>query len=182
MRSAWTRISSLCRSTARSWCSRPASRRTAPSSRATRVIYIDGGAYADASALVTDKVGYRLPGPYRWTALRTRAYAVRTTTVPAGSFRGFGGTQANFASESQIDMIARRIGLDPLQVRLKNMLRPGERYLGRDAAIDSDFAQGLKVAAERIGYGKAARRVGAASASRSASRTAAARRAPRARP
>ena len=71
---------------------------------------MDGGAYSDASALVTDKAGYRLPGPYRWTALRTRAYAVRTTSVPAGSFRGFGGTQANFASESQIDMIARRIG------------------------------------------------------------------------
>ncbi len=121
-------------------------------------IYLDGGAYADASALVTDKAGYRLPGPYRWTALRTRAYAVRTTTVPSGSFRGFGGTQANFASESQIDMIARRLGLDPLEVRLKNFLRPGERYLGRDAPIDSDFAQGLKKAAECIGYEKPRRR------------------------
>ena len=83
---------------------------------------------------------------------------MRTTTVPSGSFRGFGGTQANFASESQIDMIARRLGLDPLEVRLKNMLRPGERYLGRDAPIDSDFAQGLKNAAECIGYGKPRRR------------------------
>jgi CO/xanthine dehydrogenase Mo-binding subunit len=117
-------------------------------------LYMDGGAYADASALVTDKAGYRLPGPYRWTALRTRAYAVRTSTVPSGSFRGFGGTQANFASESQIDMIARRIGIDPLHMRLKNLLRPGERYLGRDAPIDSDFALGLKNAADRIGYAK----------------------------
>ena len=104
-------------------------------------IYMDGGAYSDASALVTDKAGYRLPGPYRWTALRTRAFAVRTTSVPAGSFRGFGGTQANFASESQIDMIARRIGLDPLAIRLKNMSASGRRYLGRDSPIDSDFAR-----------------------------------------
>jgi CO/xanthine dehydrogenase Mo-binding subunit len=118
-------------------------------------IYMDGGAYSDASAIVTDKAGYRLPGPYRWTALRTRAYAVRTTTVPAGSFRGFGGTQANFASESQIDMIARRIGLDPLDVRIRNMLRPGEFYLDRDTPIDSDFALGLRKAADRIGYGQA---------------------------
>jgi CO/xanthine dehydrogenase Mo-binding subunit len=117
-------------------------------------IYMDGGAYSDASALVTDKAGYRLPGPYRWAALRTRAFAVRTTSVPAGSFRGFGGTQANFASESQIDMIARRSGLDPLAIRLKNMLRPGEKYLGRDTPIDSDFALGLGKAAEIIGYGK----------------------------
>jgi CO/xanthine dehydrogenase Mo-binding subunit len=117
-------------------------------------IYLDSGAYADASALVTDKAGYRLPGPYRWAALRTRAYAVRTTTVPSGSFRGFGSPQANFASESQIDMIARRLGLDPLELRLKNLLGPGDRYLGRDAPIDSDFAQGLKKAAQCIHYGK----------------------------
>jgi len=117
-------------------------------------IYLDAGAYADASALVTDKAGYRLPGPYRWTALRTRAYAVRTTTVPSGSFRGFGSPQANFASESQIDMIARRLGLDPFEIRLRNLLRPGERYLGRDAPIDSDFAQGLKKAAQCINYAK----------------------------
>jgi len=121
-------------------------------------IYMDGGAYSDASALVTDKAGYRLPGPYHWTALRTRAYSVRTTTVPAGSFRGFGGTQANYASESQIDMIARRLGLEPLEIRIKNMLRPGEPYLGRDTAIDSDFALGLRKVADRIGYNKKRRR------------------------
>ncbi|MGV3635459.1 MAG: xanthine dehydrogenase family protein molybdopterin-binding subunit [Pseudorhodoplanes sp.] len=115
-------------------------------------IYMDGGAYSDASALITDKAGYRLPGPYRWNALRTRAYAVRTTSVPAGSFRGFGGTQANFASESQIDMIARRIGVDPLQMRLKNLLDPGEKYLGRDTPIDSDFAAGLSRVATEVGY------------------------------
>jgi len=58
------------------------------------------------------KTGYRITGPYRWDAVATRAYAVRTSSVPAGSFRGFGGTQASFASESQIDMIARRLGID----------------------------------------------------------------------
>ncbi len=117
-------------------------------------IYMDGGAYSDASALITDKAGYRLPGPYRWPALRTRAYAVRTTSVPAGSFRGFGGTQANFANESQIDMIARRIGLDPLAMRLKNVLGLGEKYLGRDTPIDSDFAMGLTNVATEVGYGR----------------------------
>src|SRR5258707_5334521 len=52
-------------------------------------------------------------------------------------------------------MIARRIGLDPLDVRIRNMLRPGEFYLDRDTAIDSDFALGLRKAADRIGYGQA---------------------------
>lgn len=115
-------------------------------------VYMDGGAYSDASALVTDKTGYRLPGPYKWTALRTRAFAVRTSTIPAGSFRGFGGTQANYAHESQLDMIARRIGIDPLEFRLNNLLKPGEPYLKADTPIDSDFAAGLRTAASRIGY------------------------------
>ena len=55
-------------------------------------IQLDGGAYSDASALTVVKTGYRITGPYRWHAVATRAYAVRTNTVPAGSFRGFGGT------------------------------------------------------------------------------------------
>ena len=129
---------------ARCWCSRPASRPTDRFVARDAHIYLDGGAYSDASALVTDKAGYRLPGPYRWTALRTRAFAVRTTTVPAGSFRGFGGTQANFASESQIDMIARRLGLDPLDVRLKNMLRPGETISRTRRADRQRFCAGAQ--------------------------------------
>jgi aerobic-type carbon monoxide dehydrogenase small subunit (CoxS/CutS family) len=89
-------------------------------------IVLDGGAYADASPLVADKVGYRIGGPYRWGALDSRAIAVRTNTVPAGSYRGFGGTQASWASESQVDMIARRLGIDPLEIRRCNLLQPGE--------------------------------------------------------
>lgn len=116
-------------------------------------ILLDGGAYADASALVADKVGYRIGGPYRWQALDSRSRVVRTNTVPAGSFRGFGGTQASWASESQIDMIARRIGLDPKAIRLRNLLRPGEPYRPGDSAIDCDLAEGLEVVAHRIGWG-----------------------------
>jgi CO/xanthine dehydrogenase Mo-binding subunit len=89
-------------------------------------IQLDGGAYSDASALAVVKVGYRITGPYRWGAVATRAYAVRMNTVPAGSFRGFGGTQASFASESQIDMIARRLGIDPYDFRWRNLLAVGE--------------------------------------------------------
>ena len=88
------------------------------------------------------KTGYRITGPYRWDAVATRAYAVRTNTVPAGSFRGFGGTQASFASESQIDMIARRLGQDPYALRMKNLLAVGEPYMG-DTGMDSDLREGL---------------------------------------
>src|SRR6202045_4858681 len=115
-------------------------------------IQLDGGAYSDASALTVVKTGYRITGPYRWDAVATRAYAVRTNTVPAGSFRGFGGTQASFASESQIDMIARRLGIDPHDFRCKNLLAPGEPFRPGDRGIDSDLAKGLDEVVERIGY------------------------------
>jgi len=91
-------------------------------------IQLDAGAYSDVSAMTVVKTGYRITGPYRWVAVATRACAVRTNSVPAGSFRGFGGTQASFASESQIDMIARRLGIEPYEFRRKNLLAVGEPF------------------------------------------------------
>jgi CO/xanthine dehydrogenase Mo-binding subunit len=115
-------------------------------------IQLDGGAYSDASAMTALKAGYRITGPYRWRAVATRAYAVRTTSVPAGSFRGFGGTQASFASESQIDMIARRLGLDPYEFRRRNLLMVGEPFQPNDSGMDSDLMAGLDTVAARLGY------------------------------
>jgi CO/xanthine dehydrogenase Mo-binding subunit len=100
----------------------------------------------------TIKTGYRITGPYRWEAVATRACAVRTTLVPAGSFRGFGGTQASFASESQIDMIARRLGIDPYEFRRRNLLRRDEPFQPGDSPIDSDVPAVLEDVAQRIGY------------------------------
>jgi CO/xanthine dehydrogenase Mo-binding subunit len=117
-------------------------------------IKLDGGAYSDASVSTTIKTGYRIPGPYRWHAIDTRACSVRTTKVPGGSFRGFGGTQASFASESQIDLIARRLGLDPYDLRRRNLLALGDEYAPGDSAMDSDLAKGLDEVAQRLGYAK----------------------------
>ena len=115
-------------------------------------IQLDAGAYSDASAMTVVKAGYRITGPYRWMAVATCAYAVRTNSVPAGSFRGFGGTQASFASESQIDMIARRLGIDPYEFRRKNLLSVGEPFQPGDSGIDSDLLAGLDTVVDRLGY------------------------------
>jgi CO/xanthine dehydrogenase Mo-binding subunit len=117
-------------------------------------ILLDGGAYSDASTLVALKCAFRMGGSYRWRAIDAKAKVVRTTTVPSGSFRGFGGTQGTFASERQIDMIARRIGDDPLTFRERNLLKPGEPYAPTDSGVDSDLVAGLEEAAERVGYRK----------------------------
>ena len=115
-------------------------------------IDLNGGAYADASPMLAIKVGYRVPGPYRWTAVRSRVRCVRTSNVPAGSYRGFGGTQASWASDSQIDMIARRLGLDPLDVRMRNLIDLGEPYMPGEDGFDSDLRAGLTAVADRLDY------------------------------
>ena len=113
-------------------------------------IVLDGGAYSDASVTVAIKAGFRIGGPYRWAAMDARARIVRTTCVPGGSFRGFGGTQTSWASERQIDMIARRRGLDPLEFRMRNFLGPMEPYAPGDSGMDSDLRAGMTEVAERL--------------------------------
>ncbi|WP_419923114.1 xanthine dehydrogenase family protein molybdopterin-binding subunit [Candidatus Poriferisodalis sp.] len=118
-------------------------------------VLLDAGAYADASPLVAEKAGYRVAGPYRWQHIRTVTDAVLTNTTPAGPFRGFGGPQANFACESQIDMIAERLGIDPVELRRRNLIGLGEAYVPGESAMDSDLAEGLELVADRIGMDQA---------------------------
>ena len=115
-------------------------------------ILLDAGAYSDASPLVSKKAGYRIPGPYRWQYINTRCLCVMTNTAPAGPFRGFGGTQATWASESQLDMIARRLGLDPYDMRVMNLLTLGEPFQPGESGIDSDMKVGLDLVCDQIGY------------------------------
>lgn len=115
-------------------------------------ILLDAGAYSDASPLVAEKAGYRVPGPYRWKHVDTRCACVMTNTAPAGPFRGFGGTQATWASESQVDMIARRLGLDPYAMRVKNLLSLNQPFMPGESGVDSDMKEGLDLVCAAIGY------------------------------
>ncbi len=118
------------------------------------VIYMETGAYADAGPRVTQKAGYRCFGPYRVPHMKTDAYTVYTNTVPAGAYRGFGTLQVTWAYESHMDIIAEKIGIDPLEFRLKNLLKKGELYTPGDTPVDCDLKEGLLQAAEAIGWGK----------------------------
>jgi CO/xanthine dehydrogenase Mo-binding subunit len=118
------------------------------------LIHMETGAYADAGPRVTQKAGYRCFGPYRIPHIRTDAYTVYTNTVPAGAYRGFGTLQVTWAYESQMDIIAAKLGLDPLEFRLNNLLKKGELYTPGDTPVDCDLAEGLVRAAKEIGWGK----------------------------
>lgn len=86
---------------------------------------IDGGAYVTLSPVVLSRGAIHLSGPYAWPSVSIRARAVRTNEPPAGAFRGFGAPQALFAIEAHVDEVAARLGLDPLEVRRRNLLTMG---------------------------------------------------------
>jgi CO/xanthine dehydrogenase Mo-binding subunit len=93
-------------------------------------IYLNTGAYADEGPFVNAiAVGFSR-GPYRLPNIKTESWCVYTNHLKAGGMRGFGVPQANYASELQIDAIAGKLGLDPIEVRLKNALVSGDKFLG----------------------------------------------------
>lgn len=117
-------------------------------------VNLDGGAYADASPSVAMRIGTRFAGPYRWRAMQATVKVVRTTSIPAGSFRGFGAAHVTWASESQIDMMARKLGHDPSTFRQRNLVSLGGVGVPGDSPMDSDLLSGLRAVADRIAYDK----------------------------
>ncbi len=118
-------------------------------------VELDTGAYADNGPLVCQRAGDRVPGPYHFPHLRVDSYAVYTNTTPAGSFRSIGAPQAAWASESQVDMIAAALGLDPLAIRLQNLVAKGQVVRRGMRPLDGDPTEGMQRAAEAIGWGAA---------------------------
>ena len=117
-------------------------------------IYINGGAYSNSGVSLTAKSGYRAHGPYRIPHVLTDAYYVYTNTVPGGAFRGFGAPQVIYAYDSHLDMVAHRLKMDPLDLRLKNILGKGDEYSPGNTPIDCDLKAGLRKVADLIDWGK----------------------------
>src|SRR2546422_5652748 len=89
-------------------------------------IWFDTGAFAGSGPGVASVATLVLAGPYKIPNLRLEGFAVYTNKTNCGSFRAPSGPQANFAVESQMDIIADALGLDPLELRLKNIVREGD--------------------------------------------------------
>jgi CO/xanthine dehydrogenase Mo-binding subunit len=111
------------------------------------------GAYVDIADRVVSKGSYVAAGPYRMSAARIVARGVLSHTVPSTAFRGFGNPQVNWAVESNLDEGARRLGIDRLEIRLRNLARKGEAFIPWDTPADGDWAQSVRRAAELIGWG-----------------------------
>jgi xanthine dehydrogenase D subunit len=90
-------------------------------------LVLDGGAYEETSGAVVANAAYFAVGPYRCPSVKVDAVAVRTNNPPAGAMRGFGANQVCFAYEAQMDRLAAALGLDPIDLRLRNALGHGDR-------------------------------------------------------
>ncbi len=111
------------------------------------------GAYADIADRAASKGSHISCGPYRVPAARIMGRSILSHTPPATAFRGFGAPQPNWAVESNMDDAARILGLDPVELRLRNLARRGETFIPGDTPVDGDWEQTIRRAAELIGWG-----------------------------
>ena len=89
-------------------------------------ITLDGGAYEGLSSVVLQRAMFAASGVYRVNDVQVKGRVLRTNTVPTGAFRGFGGPQAIFAIEMHMHSIAEKLGEDPLEFKLRHLLRQGD--------------------------------------------------------
>lgn len=113
----------------------------------------DTGAYADCGPSVCTKGGYAAIGPYRIPNVTVDSRCVYTNHPPAGAFRGYAATQGVWASERMTDLMANRLQMDPLELRLQNLLRDGDRFATGEILQDVRFADCLRAAAEMVEWG-----------------------------
>jgi xanthine dehydrogenase D subunit len=99
-------------------------------------LLLDGGPYELTSAAVVANSAYFSVGPYRCDRVEVDAWALRTNSPLAGAMRGFGANQPCFAAESQMDRLAAELGIDPVELRLRNALQPGDQLPTTGQRID----------------------------------------------
>ena len=107
-------------------------------------IYLDTGGYDDNGPQVTARSATRVLGPYWIPHIRTNAYQVYTNTGSAGSYRAIGAPQVIYAGESQIEILAAKLGMDPAELRAKNLLKRGQELRPGLKGVDADLAASLK--------------------------------------
>ncbi len=117
-------------------------------------VIIDTGGYSGQGAIVAGRTTQMLAGWYKIPNVHVDGYVVYTNKQVCGPVRGPGGIQAVFAVESHMDSIAARLGMDPVEFRLKNVPQPGDKTLGGLALRDVSLRQTIEKAVENIGWGR----------------------------
>ena len=122
-------------------------------------VIADGGAYASTSVEVIKVAALFSSGCYEVPNVSVDGYAVYTNNIPSGAFRGFGAPQAQFAAEIMVTRLAHALGLDPVELRRRNMYREGsieptQQPLPPGVSAAPVLERCVAEARERLGYGK----------------------------
>ena len=116
-------------------------------------IYWGAGAYAEKSPTVCIRGSLPAPGPYRIPHVKVDGYAVYTNKPVAGSYRGYGIPQGAWAGEQQMDEIAKRLGMDPVEIRMKNIFVEGDISYWGEQLHAVGLKETLVKATEAIDWG-----------------------------
>lgn len=115
----------------------------------------DGGAYVYTSPKVLGNATLMCTGPYEIPNVWVDSCAVYTNNLPNGAFRGFGGPQGAFAAEMQMNRLAEALGMDPVEIRMRNVLREGALLsVGTPLPKGVSMPQVIEACANRSGWQK----------------------------
>ena len=115
----------------------------------------DGGAYMYTSNKVLGNSAITSTGAYNIPNVKTDVYGVYTNNVPGAAFRGFGAPQALFMAEMQMNKLAEKLGMDPVEFRLKNALKDGDTMgVGTPSPSPVSVTECIEAARDRFGWKK----------------------------
>lgn len=116
-------------------------------------IHLDAGAYAEKGPTVVRFCGLSAAGPYTIPHVKVDGYCVYTNKTVAGAMRGYGGPQAAWAYESQMDIIAHALGIDPLEIRRRQVYRDGDEHITGQPLESESLTECLDELAAAMGWG-----------------------------
>jgi CO/xanthine dehydrogenase Mo-binding subunit len=119
--------------------------------RQIRIVW-NTGAYADLSPAVSRNAGFAAAGPYVIPNVWVDSYCVYTNNPVSGAFRGFGVPEVTWAGESQLDVVARELGMDPLELRLRNAVEEGSESVLGEIMHSVGVKECLRKAADAVGW------------------------------
>lgn len=115
-------------------------------------VLTDNGAYNDECIIATMCVASRITLLYRVPNIKTTVNIAYTNKPYGGAFRGFGGPQAHWAMESQMDMVAEKLGIDPMELRLRNANQPNDVTVSGYRITSCGLSECIKQAADAAGW------------------------------
>jgi 4-hydroxybenzoyl-CoA reductase alpha subunit len=113
---------------------------------------LDGGAYCSLGPLTTVLMGTFQTLPFKFEHFQYDGYRIYTNKPPCGAMRGHGGPQVHFAQDVQLDMIAEDLGLDPVEMAIKNGLQTGDESAAGFKIVSSGFRECLEKVSARTGW------------------------------